>query len=231
MDHREATRIQAAERYTLGELSGEEQEEFETHFFSCRECAEEVASGALFVANAREVFPKLHREELAAPSRSEVRPASWRRLFWPAPIGVLAGLVLALAALAYQTLFVPLEAPTIEAVPSHFLSVSRSDAPVIQVSKGDRMVALTLSKSSEQSFPYSRCEVRDESGRTLLSEVVSVPPGDELQILLPVAQLQPGAYVLVVTGLESPSGTAAEDSAQYHFRLEHIEKEERGGER
>ena len=53
MNHQEALRIQAPERYALGELSSSEVEEFEEHFFTCAECAEDLSIGAIFAANAR----------------------------------------------------------------------------------------------------------------------------------------------------------------------------------
>ncbi len=37
-----------AERYLLGELSAEEREKFEEHYFSCQQCADSVMAGATF---------------------------------------------------------------------------------------------------------------------------------------------------------------------------------------
>src|ERR1700682_4145887 len=56
MDHNQAARIQAPARYLLGELTLPEREDFEEHFFTCRECADELRTGAMFAANARAVF-------------------------------------------------------------------------------------------------------------------------------------------------------------------------------
>src|SRR5919198_3603093 len=61
MDHKEAERTHAADRYLLGELSAGEREQFEEHFFSCPECAEEVRAGAVLRANARAVFQREER--------------------------------------------------------------------------------------------------------------------------------------------------------------------------
>jgi len=48
MDHSEALRLQAAERYVLGELSPELREQYEEHYFTCEECASDVkASGGI----------------------------------------------------------------------------------------------------------------------------------------------------------------------------------------
>ena len=53
MDHLEAVRLRAAERYVLKQLTTAEAEAFEEHFFSCPECAEEVRWIAMFEDNAR----------------------------------------------------------------------------------------------------------------------------------------------------------------------------------
>lgn len=53
MDHSEAVRIQAAEKYVLGELPPVLREEYEEHFLNCVACALDVKAAATFVDNAR----------------------------------------------------------------------------------------------------------------------------------------------------------------------------------
>jgi len=55
MDHNEALRLQAAEKYVLGELPPPLRDEFEEHFFDCQECALDVTATAGFVNNVRNV--------------------------------------------------------------------------------------------------------------------------------------------------------------------------------
>ena len=42
MDHKEAVETMAAQRYVLDEMTPEDQEAFEEHFFGCTECAADV---------------------------------------------------------------------------------------------------------------------------------------------------------------------------------------------
>jgi len=42
MDHETAVKTGATERYLLGELTGEDRDRFEEHYFMCPECAEDV---------------------------------------------------------------------------------------------------------------------------------------------------------------------------------------------
>ncbi len=53
MEHTQAIQLKAAERYVLGELPRDLREQYEEHFFSCVECAEEVNLAAAFVENSR----------------------------------------------------------------------------------------------------------------------------------------------------------------------------------
>jgi hypothetical protein len=46
MEHAEATETMAAERYLLGEMTPEDRDAFEDHFFGCGACAADVRDGA-----------------------------------------------------------------------------------------------------------------------------------------------------------------------------------------
>src|SRR5271169_2772034 len=66
MEHLEAIEMKAAERYVLGDLPGDLREQYEDHFFSCMECAEELKLAAAFVENTRAA---LETEAMATPER------------------------------------------------------------------------------------------------------------------------------------------------------------------
>src|ERR1700675_4152038 len=53
MDHSEATRLMASEKYLLEELSTAEAEAFEEHLFGCDECAMDVRAGAVFLEGSK----------------------------------------------------------------------------------------------------------------------------------------------------------------------------------
>jgi hypothetical protein len=92
---------------------------------------------------------------------------------------------------------------------------------VIAVPAGRRVLGLLLGRPCERRFACYRCEVRDGSGRSVASEVIPGPArGDQLHILLAVAGLPPGSYVISLGGLDSHSGAvAAPDLARYQFTL------------
>jgi len=53
MDHLQAVNTLAAERYLLEEMTDAERDEFEGHFFSCKDCAEDLRAGAVMIDGAR----------------------------------------------------------------------------------------------------------------------------------------------------------------------------------
>ena len=56
MEHKQAITTLAAEKYVLNEFSVEQREEFEEHFFSCPECADDVRTLSRLKANAKVVL-------------------------------------------------------------------------------------------------------------------------------------------------------------------------------
>ena len=55
-------------RYVLDELTGQEREEFEEHYFNCAECAADVRAAFAFAANARAVL-----RESPEPARNSLK--------------------------------------------------------------------------------------------------------------------------------------------------------------
>jgi hypothetical protein len=236
MKHNEAIDTNAAERYALGEMDEGERERYEEHFFGCAECAAEVKAAVLFVDCAKAILeqkdarPEDEPSERSAAAIPRRRSAGWKTLFWPMPLGAAASLAVVLGGPASYLGLVELprleraraEAEALQSAPGQFLSVSRSEPPVVSLAPAQRVAVLTLSRSLRRSSSYYLCEVRDNSGRVVLSNVVPAPSReDELRILLPTARLQPGAHVVAVAGIETPPARPTESEfVRYRFMLE-----------
>jgi anti-sigma factor RsiW len=227
MDHQEAQAMGAVERYLLGELDPAARDAFEEHFFGCRECATDVRCGAAFVAHAKEV---LSAEPAASPvvEQGQRERRAWLVWFWPMPAGALAASAALLVFSAFQGFFVlpqlrraVARTESIQAVPGAFLSVSRAAPQLVTLTRSQRHVALTLSRSSMSAFAYYRCTLSQVGGPAVLTAVVPAPPrGEELQLLLPLARLASGDYVLAVGGMTSEATDAAQaETTQYHFTI------------
>ena len=100
MEHKEAIRIHAVDRYLLGELTAVEREEFEEHFFSCGECSEDLHVGAILVDNSRAVLREEVPDPVPASPAAPPRPG-WR--LWWSQVPLAAAIAL-LAVVGYQNL-------------------------------------------------------------------------------------------------------------------------------
>src|SRR5215467_1836795 len=139
MDHEAAVQQNAAERYLLGELTGEARGAFEEHFFTCPECADDVEALTVFAANARAVF----REK---PVPSGVLLST--RVFW-----MSAGLNLALVAgLGYLLLGVTpqMKRELAEARAPQFVQ----DVPVLAVARGGEALREIASSTPRVVFSF-----------------------------------------------------------------------------
>ena len=58
MDHEEAVETMAAQRYVLEEMTPEDRDAFEHHFFGCAACAADVRDGATIAATLRSARPQ-----------------------------------------------------------------------------------------------------------------------------------------------------------------------------
>jgi hypothetical protein len=220
MEHAEAARLGAVERYLLQDLDEALRLQFEEHLFDCEECAADVRVTATFLDNARAELGPPRKARAPLPSR---RP--WSLLFWPVPAAAMVSVAALTGLLTYQTARRPAaDAPSgsIRSAPSHFLSVSRSGPPTVSACPEEREVVLTLSQTSTEAFPYFRCELQDSSGRTLLSGTVPAAlPGEELRVLLPVRSLEPGSFTLVLHGMKARDDAQPREAARYPFLFTH----------
>jgi hypothetical protein len=87
MDHLDAEKMHAVERYLLGDLSVSEADEFERHFFDCPQCSEESRVLTIFQENARTVFAREDRAPI--PIVPNPRRGLTARLLAAAVLGAL----------------------------------------------------------------------------------------------------------------------------------------------
>jgi hypothetical protein len=233
MDHVEALKRQAAERYLLGELSVRENEEFEEHYFDCQECARDVETGALFVDNATAIF----REEPRAspvPAPEETKPR--RRILdlftdlWRSPLAAApAFATVALAALCgFQGLvLIPgLRHSVAELSSPHAVDefavfeMTRGEPGVIPVRSGAVTVNLRIDPTWGGGFPEYRLELWDSAGKRRAAWDASAPEsGRPMLIGLSPRSLGPGRYTIKIAGLRA-DGSVQPELAAYAFTLE-----------
>lgn len=212
MDHLEAKRLHAAEKYVLGELTADQRDAYEEHYFDCAECAEDVKATVTFFSAGREVF----REEPVPVAPKELAPRSrWTSWFRPM-IAIPAIAVLLLVINYYSRTSKPqigvITAPgqTILSSPSFGLRGGdrlENEKTVVQV-HGKDLVQLHFDfvPSQTQSFSSYAGELQDSASRVLLQ--FGIPPdrvNKEVNLIVPSGLLHPGDYTLTVFGRDASS--------------------------
>ena len=202
MDHSEALRLQAAEKYVLGELSPNLREEYEEHYFECDECASDLKAAAAFGDSARELF----RKESGQQERAQVGGwFGWLRPAIAAP--VLAALVFVVCYQSFVTI------PKVQrgvAVPTavqnaDFVSLiganSRSEGAKRFQIHGDRPAILEVDVPASGEFASYLCQLRDASGRTIYQDHISAADAKStVHLILPKGALKPGEFSLALIG-------------------------------
>jgi hypothetical protein len=97
MDHNEAVRLQAAEKYLLGELPKEQHAAFEDHYFDCSACAEEMKATAAFMESSRQVVREVAPQAIDEKKFVPASPARGGWFGWLRPafaVPVFAALLL-----------------------------------------------------------------------------------------------------------------------------------------
>lgn len=233
MDHAEAQQVRAAERYTLGDLSVSEVEDFERHFFDCPQCSEELRLLSILQDNARAVFveqspaPSLSLADapanvpIAAERPVRDRPSKW----WSGWRMAAPALAMLAAAVYVGYLAGGRKAADPQAVGAFPLyAASRGAETVISPAAGAQFYTLYMDRTWEHDFTSYRAVVRDDTGQTSGAQTgrVSMPvappaPGRAIYVLLPAHSLAPGRYVLAILGKDSAGRETT--AAEYRFTL------------
>ncbi len=225
MDHNEAVKSQAAEKYFLGELAGTEREAFEEHFFDCEECAADVKSTAVLVDNVREALRTAPDQKKAAVR--ETRTEGF--LSWWRPAYSFAAVALLLITVGYQN-FVQIpqlrhESLTkAEALPSFSLVTagSRSADGALEIAvPADTPFGIYVDIPSDSGFRSYSADIVNQAGALRLSVPISTEQTrDTVQLLIPGSLLAPGQYDLVIRGYKADSATkGGEEIARHPFLL------------
>jgi hypothetical protein len=206
MDHELAVKNQAVERYFLKEMSSEEREAFEEHFFVCNLCADDVRATSAFVDNAKSILKE--RQAWPKPARS------WIGWFRPAfAAGALAALCLVV--IGYQNISVipALKAPRSMSQSYPLEGLTRSAGPKLH--EGDPLhFQMPWDGAAGQGSVFA--ELR-EGTKIVSSGAVDTPaPNQPLDVYFP-GKLKPGHYTVVLRA--SDNGKPGRELMQNDFEV------------
>jgi hypothetical protein len=225
MDHNEAIRSMAAEKYLLSDLAPDQRGEFEEHFFSCQECGEDVRAAAVFLEHSKALLSEVTVPPQAAKGADSLaRTGStpwWRALAIPA----LAVLVVVVA---FQNLItVPklanqvaeVSAPRIFSSASLIAANSRGTkmAPIM-VRKGEPFLVFVDINPVKQSPSYV-AELYSPSGAREWSLSIAGELAKETLPLQVPGEQSAGQYTLVVNGVDA-DGRKSLEVGRYPIELQ-----------
>lgn len=204
MDHTDAVRMKATERYLLDELDPQTRDEFEEHLFDCQECALDVRAGAMFVEQSKVALADV---PLSKDRRAVAASAKPGWFAWLRPAFAVPAFALLLAVIGYQNLVqVPhLQMATSqpEALPYASLNVStRGTVPAEVAIKPEQGFNLFLSIPPDSTYSAYNLELHNPAGS--LKWALKIPassPDDTRSIRVPGSGLGEGTYTLTVTGI------------------------------
>jgi len=208
MDHTEAVRLLAAEKYVLRELSPELREQFEEHFCDCAECAKDLQALVTFVTASSMVFGGNGISSPASSSEPQTTRPGW--FGWLRPVIAVPAIAALAAVIVFQN------AVTIPAAKK--LATSQGGAVVYEatfrlqgatrsgsvakvVVRPGESFALEFDFTPSQVFPSYKGDLVDSSGHAVRTfELTDKQNNKELRLLIPGGIVQPGNYDLVVVG-------------------------------
>ena len=230
MDHNEAVRLQAAEKYVLGEFPKAQRDEFEEHFFDCAECALDMKAAAAFVDVAREVL----RDEREKSAEKSARPARGDWFGWLRPVVAVPAFAALLLLLGYQSfvnvprlrnLAVQSAAPRVLPMFSLIAANSRgSESAVFRVQPGERF-GLYVDVPATDAYSNYLLRLDNPAGHSAILSSVSRAEAGKTQVV----EVSPtggfGVYQIVVLGLARPDAdpAGAATLATMKFTVEFIQ--------
>ena len=204
MEHNEVVRLQAVEKYILGELSPAVRDEFEAHYFDCAVCSFNLRAGVAFAAGTRQFFTETHTRAVATISK----PGwfAWLRPVIAAP--VMAALLLVIG---YQYFAGRGNQPLTEIQPWYSLndsSVHGSSGTHIEAPQGQGFrLMFDITNAPQKTDGILRIEVRDSAGKVVLSRILSSRLAQKSVILDLPADFKAGDYKIVV--FDQAAGSSA----------------------
>ena len=214
MEHADVVRLQAVEKYVLGELPADLRDEFEEHYFDCAECAADVKHLMTFVTAGKMVLEDAAPKGEVSPGRRQEK-GGWFAWLRPA-IAVPAMAALAAIVIFQNVVTIPelkqrsvtdITAPAFTSS-YHLQGATRGEgnAPIIVGAK--ESFALDFDFTPAVAYASYVGRIVDATGKPVVSFKVSGEMANkEMHVVVPGGVVRPGEYALVFAGATEPAST------------------------
>jgi hypothetical protein len=202
MDHNEAVRLQAAEKYVLGEFPQNLCDEYEEHFFDCAECALDLKAAAAFVDVSRSEALRSVDKQLVSEK------VGWFRWFRPIVVASAFGALLLL--LGYQiSVTIPKAKENsasggaqvlFNSYPLRGVNTAGEEGRTLSIRPGEAFL-LNFDFVPTRGFDSYICQLEDAQGHLILrAKIAAGSANQEAHLPVPAGTLRPGKYVLAFYG-------------------------------
>jgi hypothetical protein len=223
MDHQEALRQMAVEKYLLNELPPAVRDEFEEHYFGCQECAADLRATSAFL-NAMKSQPR--GASVARLAASSSKPP-WRAWFLR-PAFLSPAFAFLLLIIVYQNLILyprlsgdsaAFKNPEILPALSLVGGNSRGGAAASLMVADGQPILVSVDVPTQDQYSSYEFTLVSPSGAAIWHLPVSAEQAKEtVAVRIPTAHWPAGEYRLIVYG-RAP-GVAAEKAADLaHYRF------------
>lgn len=216
MDHDEAVRLQAAEKYLLGQLPKEQHAAYEEHYFDCSVCAEEIRATAAFMEGAQQVAHEQALQTIDAKRLTPATPSNSGWFAWLKPAFAIPVMAALLLFIGYQN---GVTIPSLKqgssraaigevakAYPVMHLDQRGVEASPVKFRVGPQQgfdIDVDITSESPAGFT---CQIQGEAGNVLIPFHVSEEEAKKtVRFHILGGSLQPGKYKLVVFAGQAPT--------------------------
>lgn len=223
MNHDQAIREQAVERYLLGELAEDARGRFEEHYFDCVICASDLKAGAAFVDALRAQRQSAGSPEPNIHLVSKRTAVPWLRP-WLVPV-----LAASLLVVAYQNILVlpaMRRAATVAQAPAvmNNLILANMDArggdirKLVAPAHGSFLISVDIPSKAE--YASYLCLLYNSSGEQLWQIPITTQQAENtVPLSVPTDKAANGTNELRVLGLPAAGGPPVE-VGRYRFSLQ-----------
>lgn len=194
MDHNNAIRTMAVERYTLHDMESTEQDAFEAHYFECNECWSAVSQASAFAGTVKLLGELDAIQEAPAPVSFLSRHRNWVM-----PLAASLVLVVGLELMRQRQQPAPQATYAFVSVP---LGAARNaaDRPAVPANTFGNDVRIAITELSASAVAY-RAELFAAAGRSIQTWMIAPEEVSE-EVRLPLRPLPPGGYELVIESVD-----------------------------
>jgi anti-sigma factor RsiW len=217
MDHNQAVREKATEKYLLYELDPAVRDQFEEHLFDCQDCALDLRAAATFVEQSKVI---LSEKPVAATVQVPVAAASSGWFAWLRPAFAVPVFALLLVVVGYQSVSnsrLQYAANSPQLLASAVVNVGTRGATPTQIpAHSGQAFQLSLNLPPDSHYSSYKLDLYSQQGALEWSRTVAASGRETLSIYVPGSDHEPGA--LAVHGITASGDNV--DLGRYRIELQ-----------